>query len=265
MADIIESLIEAHHDQLVALERQLGYNFQDWRHLQEALIHSSFAFEQTQTCKDNETLEFLGDAVLDLTVGYTLFKKFPAKKEGELTKLRAALVNEHNLAMMARAIGLGDFLYLGRGEIASQGREKPSILAGAYEAVLGAIFLDGAFAAALAFVEKHFLPHIIHWTKDKQTTAQLVTDPKSLLQEKIQEKFNEAPIYVIEKEEGPDHNKIFTASVRFRGEALGTGMARSKKEAEQQAATAAINDFADRFGLAAPADDKPVKNRPPAA
>ncbi len=245
MTDAIDALIERNKERLAAFEKKMAYEFKNRRHLQEALIHSSFAFEQGRPCQDNETLEFLGDAVLDLTVGYTLFRSFPDKKEGELTKFRAALVNENHLAHMARAIDLGLYLYLGRGEMSSRGREKPSILSGAYEAIVGAIFLDGGFDAAMAFVERHFLPHIINWTKNRQTTAALVTDAKSLLQEKVQEKFNEAPVYMIEKEEGPAHNKLFTASVSFHGEILGTGKAKSKKEAEQQAAAAAIKKTTD--------------------
>ena len=218
------------------LEESLGYHFQDRAHLRKAMIHSSHAFEQVrQLQKDNETLEFLGDAVLDLTVGHALFRHFPEMREGDLTRLRAALVNERHLARMAKDLDLGKYLLLGKGEDTNLGREKASILSCAFEAVAGAIFLDGGYPAAAEFVERHFTP----WFEDRRQ-AMFLADAKSSLQELLQERFNEAPRYVLEGDEGPDHNKIFHISVRFREEIFGRGSARSKKEAEQEAAAMAL-------------------------
>lgn len=231
----IKALAMQNKEMLGEFEQLLGYRFTDLRLLQKALIHSSFAFEQPQLCKNNETLEFLGDAVLDLVVGYLLFRRFPDMKEGELTKIRAALVNEIHLAQMARSVELGRFLYLGRGEEASNGRNKSSILSCAYEAVVGAIFEDGGYESATEFVERFFIPAIAE-KKDEL----LAGDAKSRLQEILQEKFNEAPQYRLDDEQGPSHCKRFTVSVVFRGQLLGSGEAGSKKEAEQLAAAAAL-------------------------
>ncbi len=239
MMNGLQALTEQNRAGLSALEEKLGYRFQQLHHLQNALIHRSYAFEQGKAVGlDNETLEFLGDAVLDLTVGYALFRHFPDMSEGELTKLRAALVNEGHLALMAREIELGGHLLFGRGEEMSRGRQKPSILASAYEAVAGAIFLDGGYDAAAQFVESHFSPYFV-----ERSRSLLTADPKSALQEALQAKYNEPPVYMLEKEEGPDHAKFFHVTVRFRGTVLASGSASSKKEAEQQAAAAALLDL----------------------
>ena len=237
----LEALLIRNKEDLTQFAGKLGYVFQDISLLQKAFIHSSYAFEQGQDLQnDNETLEFLGDAVLDLTVGYALIKRFPALREGELTRLRAALVQESHLAAMARDIGLGEQLLLGKGEDASRGREKSSILSCAFEAVMGAIFLDGGYEAARQVVDELVVPY-----SDEKKEAMYLADSKSRLQEMIQEKHNEGPVYVLEKAEGPDHAKIFHVSVRFQDKVLATGTARSKKEAEQQAAAEAISSFAD--------------------
>jgi ribonuclease III len=238
MVITIDSLIAENESGLQAFEERLGYRFRETRHLQTALIHRSFASEQGKHfTADNETLEFLGDAVLDLSVSYALFKRFPKLREGDLTRLRAALVNEGHLAVMAQAIDLGEHLLLGRGEEASRGRHKSSILAGGYEAVLGAVFLDGGYEPAAAMIEHHFGP----WLNAEQQS--LFIDSKSRLQELLQEKYNEAPVYVLEKEEGPAHRKLFTVSVRFREVVLAAGSASNKKEAEQKAAALALEQF----------------------
>lgn len=237
MAVTLESLIDKKRSALAELENRLGYQFKDLHLLQVALIHSSFSFEQGKTIgRDNETLEFLGDAVLDLAVAVALYKRFPEMNEGSLTQLRAALVQEGHLAEMAREIELGQHLLLGKGEDASEGRRKASILSGTLEAVVGAIFLDGGYEAAEAIVNRHFTPRIA-----ENNTAMLVADPKSQLQEHIQERYPEGPEYVLEKEEGPDHAKLFTVSVRFRGRVLGVDQAGSKKEAEKRAAAQALD------------------------
>jgi len=235
MAATLETLILDNGDALAELQQRIGYRFGDLHPLQLALIHSSYAFERMKTVSHNEMQEFLGDAVLDLTLGHILFTRFPKKREGELTRIRAALVNEAGLADMARAIGLGDFLLLGHGEEASGGRQKPSILSCAYEALVGGLFLDGGYDAALEFVRRWFEPLL-----EKHIEVLLAGDAKSGLQELLQEKYNEGPLYVLEDEEGPAHARVFTVSVRFQGEQLGSGRASSKKEAEQRAAAAAL-------------------------
>lgn len=235
MSGKINSLVRENKEILSEFEGILGYRFTDLRLLQNALIHSSYSFEQSEECKNNETLEFLGDAVLDLVVGYILFKRYPTMKEGELTKLRAALVNEQHLANMAREVDLGNYLCLGKGEDASSGRNKSSILSCAYEAVIGAIFEDGGYEVATKFIEKFFIPAI---TGKKEEL--LMADAKSRLQEVLQERYNEAPTYQLENEDGPSHQKQFTIAVLFQGKVLATGTAKSKKEAEQKAAATAL-------------------------
>ncbi len=239
MAATIKSMVRKNRERLAALEARLGYRFKEPALLQRALIHSSFAFEQGLAGQDNETLEFLGDAVLDLAVGLLLFQRYPRLREGELTRLRAALVNEAGLARMARDIGLGETIFLGKGEDATRGRQKPSILSGSYEALIGAVFLDCGYDATAALVENFFAPLIKGHEKDL-----LAADPKSRLQEKIQEQYNQAPTYSVEQEEGPAHDRQFTVAVRFQGQVLASGRAGSKKEAEQQAAAAALRDLA---------------------
>ena len=235
MAVTIDTLIQDNAGQLEALQDRIGYRFHDERLLQLALIHSSFAFERMKNGRHNETQEFLGDAVLDLTLGFILFTRFPNMREGKLTRIRAALVSEAALAEMARKIDLGSFLFLGHGEDTSKGREKSSILSCAYEALVGALFLDGGYDEALVFVRRWFEPLI-----DKRQERLLTVDAKSGLQELLQERFNEGPEYVLDDEQGPAHARVFTVSVCFQGRVLGTGSATNKKEAEQQAARAAL-------------------------
>jgi ribonuclease-3 len=234
----INSLVRVNKEDLSEFEKIIDYRFTDLRLLQRALVHSSYAFEQAQAGRDNQTLEFLGDAVLDLAVGHILFQKYPGMKEGELTRLRSALVNETHLANMAREIELGRFLCLGKGEDASSGRNKSSILSCGYEAVIGAVFEDGGYQTVVRIIEKFFLPAI-----EGKKEELLVADAKSRLQEALQEKYNEGPSYVVEAEEGPSHQKLFTIAVRFHGSVLGLGQAGSKKEAEQRAAAAALKEI----------------------
>ncbi|OQX19427.1 MAG: ribonuclease III [Desulfobulbaceae bacterium A2] len=234
MATSLSTLVQDHGEELERLQQRLDYRFRDIHLLQQALVHSSFAFERLRPGRDNEILEFLGDAVLDLAVGYLLHQRFPELREGQLTRLRAGLVNEASLAAMAREIDLGDCLHLGRGEEATRGRSKSSILSCAYEAVLGAVFLDGGFPVALELVRHHFALHLA------RDPARLALDAKSGLQEVLQERFSEGPVYTLENEEGPPHARLFTVSVRFRDEILGRGSAGSKKAAEQQAASEAL-------------------------
>ncbi len=235
MGTTLAALIQDHEEELQQLQERIGYRFRDLRLLQLSLIHSSFAFERLDDGRHNETQEFLGDAVLDLTVGSILFARFPEMREGKLTRIRSALVNENGLAERAREIDLGKYLLLGKGENASHGRDKPSILSCAYEALIGALYLDGGYDQALAFVRRFFEPHI-----DRHQEQLVSADAKSALQELLQERFNEGPEYVVVDEEGPAHARLFSIAVQFQGEELGTGMASSKKEAEQQAARVAL-------------------------
>lgn len=234
----LDSLVQTNKELLSELEKIMQYRFTDLRLLQKALVHSSFAFEQSQAGNNNETLEFIGDAVLDLVIGHILYTRYPRMREGELTRLRAALVNETHLAAMARQIELGRFLFLGKGEDASKGRNKSSILSCAFEAVIGAVFEDAGYTTAAALVMRLFVPAI-----DSKKEEMLIADAKSRLQEALQEKYNEGPVYRLDKEEGPSHLKFFTISVLFRDRVLGTGEAGSKKEAEQRAAATALNQI----------------------
>jgi len=234
----IDSLVRQNKDELAGLEQVVCYRFTDLRLLQKALIHSSFAFEQTQIDNNNEILEFLGDAVLDLVIGHTLCKRFPKMREGELTRLRSSLVNETHLASMARGLRLGEFLCLGKGEDASNGRKKSSILSCAYEALIGAIFEDSDYKTVEDVICRFFVPAI-----DAKKEELLMADAKSRLQESLQEEFNEAPSYRLDEEEGPSHQKVFTVSVLFRDTPLGSGTGSSKKEAEQRAAAAALEEL----------------------
>lgn len=223
-------------ERLAAGEKRLGYFFKNRILLRQALCHSSHVFEQGGRTQDNnETLEFIGDAVLDLVVGHLLFRTYPEMDEGQLTRLRAALVQESHLAVMARAMGLGSLLYLGKGEDSTGGRDKPSILSCAFEAVFGAVFVDGGYESARKVAEEHLRPWL-----DQCRAGLLVADPKSRLQEILQERHGEGPSYQLEGSEGPDHVKIFHVAASFRGQVMARGSAPSKKEAEQQAATGAI-------------------------
>ena len=235
MGTSIEVLLLDRAEQLAELEKELGYTFTKKELLLLSMIHSSFAFERLDSRQHNETLEFLGDAVLDLTIGHMLFTRFPKKREGQLTRIRSALVNETGLARVARRLDLGKYLLLGRGEDSSGGREKSSILSCAYEALIGAMFMDSGYDTVLHSVRQTFAPLI------EQQGEQLIhADAKSRLQEHLQEIHNEGPRYVLDKEEGPAHARIFSVSARFQEQILGTGKAGSKKEAEQQAARAAL-------------------------
>jgi ribonuclease-3 len=236
---ILEALLIKNKEQLQDFEQHLGYQFQNKALLQEAFIHSSYAFEQgDDLTKDNENLEFLGDAVLDLVVGHGLFMQYPRMNEGELTQLRSALVQESHLALMAREIGMGGLLLLGRGEDHSGGREKDSILSCTFEALLGAVFLDGGYRAAEEVVTKWVAP----WYEDRRLGLKKA-DAKSKLQEMLQALFNEGPVYEQHSVSGPDHDRVFVFSVMFRGQVLAQGRAGTKKKAQQQAASQAIDRF----------------------
>ncbi len=235
MGQNLQQLVKRNKEKLAQLEAALGYRFTDLRLLQTSLIHSSFAFEYGMAGENNERLEFLGDAVLDVVVGYLLMNTYKEMREGELTRLRASLVNEHHLASLAEEINLGVFLELGKGEEASNGRKKSRILSCAWEAVAGAIFEDSDYGVVSEVMTPFFTPSL----KEKKEEL-LIADAKSRLQEELQDIFCEAPTYAIDSESGPDHAKIFAVSVHFQGKVLGKGTAGSKKEAEQRAAADAL-------------------------
>jgi ribonuclease-3 len=220
------------------LERALGVRFRDPDLLKVSLTHRSFAFEQASGIT-NERLEFLGDAVLGLVVTDLAYRRFPHLAEGELAKLRAATVNMVTLAEIARALRLGEELLLGRGEELSGGRDKTSILADAMEAVLGAIYVDRGLGQASDVIERLFWPRMAAYARGEGGR-----DYKTGLQELAAQDIGSIPQYRV-LEEGPDHDKRFTATVFLGGEPYGSGRGRSKKEAEQEAAREAFDRLAE--------------------
>ena len=217
-----------------ALEKRLGYQFRDVRLLQTALTHRSYANEHASAgCEDNEKLEFLGDAVLDLVVGHLLMQRFPSLREGALSVTRAQVVSEKGLYSVARDLQLGDWLNLGKGERRSGGSEKPSLLADAFEAMVAAVYLDGGFDCAWQLVRELFAERI------EQVEVSGYYDHKTRLQERAQALVKVAPVYEIVSERGPDHAKVFEVRVLLNGRELARAEGRSKKAAEQQAAAAA--------------------------
>ena len=215
------------------LERVIGYTFSNKTLLKTALTHSSYANERRcQPCSDNERLEFLGDAVLELVVSEQLFQRKPKLPEGEMTKTRASLVCEQTLDLCARKFGLENYLLLGKGEEATGGRNRSSIVSDAFEALIGAVYLDGGFASAKDFIQSFLLEDIEH--------LQLFCDSKTILQEMVQRDSSDSLSYVLLREEGPDHDKRYVVSAMLGDRSLGTGEGRSKKSAEQQAAYEAI-------------------------
>lgn len=221
------------------ISRDLGVRWKNRDLLNNALTHSSYSFEGKGRPANNQRLEFLGDAVLELVVSEYLYNNFPLYSEGELTKLRAAIVCESSLARVARKLSLGECLLMGRGEERSGGRERPSILADAFESVLGAVYLD----AGLAEAGKFALGHLEEVVADV-LEGRVDRDYKTELQETLQKRYNSPVSYVILKEDGPPHNRFFTAGVIFLGRQMGTGAGYSKKEAEQQAARDALKNLA---------------------
>jgi len=228
---------------LAALQQTLGVSFNDLSLLERALIHSSYINENPGLApSSNERLEFLGDAVLGLIVAEKLYQDFPHSDEGEMTRLRAALIRRDTLARMARAIRLGDYLYLGKGEEASGGRNKPANLAGALEAVIAAIFLDLGSATTGDFILRLLSPEL-----QKVVSQGVGVDHKSQLQQLIQARGQQAPAYHVVEEMGPDHDKRFTVEVRVGDTVLGRGSDKSKKAAETEAARSALEQFSINF------------------
>ncbi len=221
------------HETYDALEAALGHHFARPEHLALALTHRS-----SGEADNNEKLEFLGDAVLALAMADLLMARFPAAREGDLSKKRASLVNADVLACKARELELGRWLRIGKGEEKSRGREKPSILAAAYEALLGAVYLDAGFERARAVVEEHFREQA---AGDAPTGQR---DYKTQLQELTQRLFRETPAYTLVEESGPDHAKWFVSEIAIGGQTRGRGVGRSKKTAEQAAAMEALATLA---------------------
>lgn len=216
------------------LETAIGYRFKNITLLQNALAHSSYANEQWHdSLKSNERLEFLGDSVLGMVVAEYLYRNFPGRPEGELTRMRADMVCESSLARIAERIDLGRHLLLGHGEEQSGGRNRPSILADAVESVIAATFLDGGMAAAEEIIRKFVLCNVPETKLANQ-------DYKTALQELVQQKKNQQLAYRLTGESGPDHNKEFTVEVTLNDAVVGTGVGSSKKRAEQDAARVAM-------------------------
>ena len=210
----------------------IGYQFKDDQLLRQALTHSSYANEKhLKKLSDNERLEFLGDAVLEVTSSEFLYQNYPKLTEGQLTKLRASIVCEPTLATCTEEIHLGDYLFLGKGEDRTGGRTRKSVLSDAMEAVIGAIYLDGGFASAKEFVLKYILKDIEH--------KHLFYDSKTILQEVVQGE-HEQLTYVLLGESGPDHDKIFEVGVLIGRKEISTGKGHTKKAAEQDAAYQAL-------------------------
>jgi len=218
-----------------ACAQKLGIMIHDKKFLLEALTHRSYLNENHSSTKHNERLEFLGDAVLELVVTNFLFHKFPQSPEGELTAYRAALVNTQSLAESSEVLGVNDMLLLSKGEAKDTGHSRQVILANAFEAILGAIYLDTGLEAVSAFIAKHIYPKI-----DRIIKERLWQDAKSYFQEMAQEHRGVTPTYKTLHEEGPDHEKRFMLGVFLRDEQIATGEGRSKQDAQQNAAQNAL-------------------------
>jgi ribonuclease-3 len=221
--------------QFEELQRKLGYTFRDLELLKLALTHPSVAHEQGTSMQTNQRLEFLGDAVLQLVLTRELYDKYPTFDEGPLTKARAKLVNRRTLAEHGRALNLGANLILSRGEETHGGRERPSALADAYEAVVGAVFMDGGFDLASEFILREFSGDL-----GVLSVIPIMENPKGELQELLQAVSAEAPQYDVVSATGPDHDRIFECIVQHAGVELARGRGKSKKAAESEAALAAL-------------------------
>ncbi len=222
------------------LQTRLGYTFRDAALLRLALTHPSVAHELGSPVQTNQRLEFLGDAVLQLVLTRELYDRFPDFGEGPLTKARAKLVNRRALAERGRSLGLGTFLILSHGEDMHGGRDRPSALADAFEAILGAVLLDGGFDAACEFIGREFGPSL-----KELTVTPIIENPKGELQESLQAVSPEAPHYEVVSSTGPDHDRVFECTVHHGGKELARGTGKSKKAAESEAALAALRRLKD--------------------
>jgi len=227
---------------LAVLQNTLGVSFKDPSLMEQALVHSSYINESPGITTSNERLEFLGDAVLGLIIAQELYQRLPQSSEGEMTELRSSLVRGDALSRLAKAISLGDYLYLGKGEEASGGRRKPANLAGAMEAVIAAIFLDQGLNAT-----RDFILRLMGKELDKVLSQGIAPDYKSQLQELIQARHQQTPTYQVIEETGPDHDRRFSVEVRVGGTVLGRGSGKSKKSAEEEAARSALDQLPTDF------------------
>jgi ribonuclease-3 len=226
------------------LERHLGTKFHNPNLLQQSLVHRSYLNEMPDSgLESNERLEFLGDAVLGLVVASKLYDDYPDDPEGQLTEMRVALVRRDTLARVAKSLSLGDYLFLGRGEEAAGGRGRPSNLSAAYEAVVGAVFIDGGLQKAHRFVLNSLAAEYGELPKGRT-----LANPKSQLQELLQARFQKAPVYRLLRDEGPDHSKVFTVEVWGGKQPLGTGQGKSKQQAEKEAARDALEKIEGKAG-----------------
>jgi ribonuclease-3 len=217
-------------------QTRIGHRFARPELLKQAVTHASFGHEKRQRLPDNQRLEFLGDAVLQIFVTEELFRRFPELPEGGLTVLRATIVNRHHLQALARQVGLGEELILGRGEESSQGRERSSILADAMEAVIGAIYADAGWEPTRAIVLRLLEPSLVKLAEEAPPQA----NPKGSLQEKLQAEGDDPPLYRCVSETGPPHARVYEVVVEWQTRELGRGHGASKKEAETRAAEAAL-------------------------
>jgi ribonuclease-3 len=218
-------------------QKIIGYRFKEADLLTTVFSHSSFVNEnKTGKKESNERLEFLGDSVVGVVTNLFLFEKYPAADEGFLTRIKSFAVSQSNLAEAARKCNLGDYLFLGKGEEASEGRMKDSTLSNAFEALIGGIYLDGGLESVTSFIKRFVLNDLV---VDKREAK----DYKSELQELLQKKYKKRPVYHIAAEEGPQHKKVFVVKVAFSGKYLGEGRGKNKKEAELSAAKAALKNL----------------------
>ncbi len=219
---------------LSVLQDEISYRFHDPDLLNEALTHRSYAHERTGgTPRDNERLEFLGDSVLNVIISHLIMKRFPQYHEGELTRLRASLVNEKTLARISKSLGINQCLLLGKGESLRGGREKSSVISDAYEAIVGAIYLDGGFEKAFGVIKRQFSPFLDKGLIDDN-------DFKTRVQQICQSRFGGLPRYRLSEVKGPEHDKIFGAEIFIDGQSYGYGVGKNKKEAQQNAAKEAL-------------------------
>ena len=233
-----------HQTDLSAFLRQINYQFKDQGLIEEAFRHSSYVNEQLgSNLRDNERLEFLGDAVLNLVVGHILMERFPDIHEGDLSRLRANLVNESQLAQIARNLYLGSYILLGKGEQQTNGQEKNSILANTFEAVLAAVYLDGGFKEAFRIIATHFNPLL-----ESSQSQSRYHDFKSQLQELVQLNHQQIPSYEVINEDGPDHDKTFNVMLKAL-DLCTEGSGKSKKLAEQDAARKALEILNHEIGM----------------
>ena len=227
-------------DVLDEVQGKIAYTYKNISLLKEALAHSSYANEhRADNVRDNERLEFLGDAILDLIISEYLFKKYPEMPEGDLSKLRASIVCEASLAQVAKEINLGEYILLGKGEERTGGRDRASILADAFEALTGSLFVDGG----LEIAKKFLTDTLVKKVEKIKSLEDIYTDYKTLLQECVQRCSNNPISYKVVAEVGPDHDKHFQVEVWHEDSCLGTGTGKSKKEAEQDAAKSALNNY----------------------